>query len=81
MRAIVQETGLKKTTILGCLGRMLKARYAYVWRTDTPQPLPVGLGYRYGLTGRGREFIDWGVQTGIFQQGEPKALSDACTIE
>ena len=71
LRTIVQETGLKQTTILGCLGRMLKARYPYLWHTDTPQPLPVGLGHRYSLIDRGWEFIDWGVQTRVYQPGEP----------
>ncbi len=46
---------------------MLKAKYAYLWRTDTPVPLPVGLGHRYGLTNRGWQFIEWGVETGIYQ--------------
>jgi len=37
------------TTLLGCVGRMLKAKYAYLRRTGAPGPLPVGLGHRYGL--------------------------------
>ena len=71
LREIVQGTGLKQTTVLGCLGRMLKARYAYVWRTDTPLPLPVGLGHRYGLTDRGWLFISWAFETGVYQETEP----------
>ena len=46
------------------LGRRLKSRYAYVWRTD-------GLAHRYGLTDRGWEFIEWGFQTGVYQETEP----------
>jgi len=81
LSVIVRETGLKQTTILGCIGRMLKAKYAYLWRTDTPEPLPVGLGHRYGLTNRGWQFIEWGVETGVYEKTEPDVDQENTTRE
>ncbi len=62
---LVSLTGLTRGQVWGCIQRLVKGKY--VLRSEDMEPLvPMGKGFLYQLAKRGKEFIAWAADQGLY---------------